>query len=229
MKAFAIVAILALMIPVAGSAQVQVTTDPATMTNGFMNVFNLPAPDGDGAFQFASPWGFGDLRASFSGTELTMTPNAINDPNEFWYQCVGDATPPDCGGPGAPGNKIMEANAYSEVLDGSLAGQTVEFSFEVLSNTLTGAHTVTAFIRDFAPDFSSVNETVIPVDAAGAYSLTLDTLADPARPVQWGIQMVGVNVWETDLAPFGEIVIGANLVVSNDDNSFGKVKALFSN
>lgn len=229
MKAFAIVAILALMIPTVAPAQVQVTTDPATMTAAFMNVFNLPAPDGDGAFQFASPWGFADLRASFSGTDLTMTPNAINDPNEYWYQCVDGVLPPNCGGPGAPGNKIMEANAYSEVLDGSLAGQTVEFSFEVISNTLTDAHTVTAFIRDFAPDFSSVNETVIPVSAAGAYSLSLATLNDPARPVQWGIQMVGVNVWETDLPQFGEIVIGANLVVSNEDNSFGQVKALFSN
>jgi hypothetical protein len=219
MKAIAIVAMLALLVPVAGSAQVQVTTDPATMTNGFMNVFNLPAPDGDGAFQFASPWGFADLRASFDGTDLTFAPNTINDPDPFWY--IGG------GGPGAPGNKIMEANGYAEVLDGSLAGETIVFTFEVLSNTLTDAHTVTAFIRDFAPDFSTVNETVIPVDAIGAYSLSLDTINDPARPVQWGIQMRGVNVWETDVEPFGEIVIGADLVVSTDESSFAKVKALY--
>lgn len=219
MKAIAIVAMLALLVPVAGSAQVQVTTDPTTMTNGFMNVFNLPAPDGDGAFQFASPWGFADLRASFSGTDLTFAPNTIGDPDPFWY--IGG------GGPGAPGNKIMEANGYSEVLDGSLADETIVFSFEVLSNTLTDAHTVTAFIRDFAPDFSTVNEAVIPVDAVGAYTLSLDTIADPARPVQWGIQMRGVNVWETDVEPFGEIVIGADLVVSNEESSFAKVKALY--
>jgi hypothetical protein len=219
MKAIAIVAMLALLVPVAGSAQVQVTTDPATMTNGFMNVFNLPAPDGDGAFQFASPWGFADLRASFDGTDLTFAPNTINDPDPYWY--IGG------GGPGAPGNKIMEANGYSEVLDGSLAGETIVFTFEVLSNTLTDAHTVTAFIRDFAPDFSTVNETVIPVDAVGAYSLSLGTINDPARPVQWGIQMRGVNVWETDVEPFGEIVIGADLVVSTDESSFAKVKALY--
>lgn len=219
MKAIAIVAMLALLVPVAGSAQVQVTTDPATMTNGFMNVFNLPAPDGDGAFQFGSPWGFADLRASFDGTDLTFAPNTINDPDPYWY--IGG------GGPGAPGNKIMEANGYAEVLDGSLAGETIVFTFEVKSNTLTDAHTVTAFIRDFAPDFSSVNETVIPVDAVGAYSLSLDTINDPARPVQWGIQMRGVNVWETDVEPFGEIVIGADLVVSTDESSFAKVKALY--
>src|SRR5688572_6870270 len=78
---------------------VDVTVDPARITNGFMNVFNLPPPDGDGAYQFGSSWGFADLTASFSGSDLTLGPNTIGDPNEYWYRCVGSAVPPNCGGP----------------------------------------------------------------------------------------------------------------------------------
>lgn len=207
-------------------AQTELGVDPATMTAGFMNVYNLPAPDGDGAFQFADSWGFADLTATFDGTELTLGPNTIGDVNEYWYQCPDGVDPPNCGGPGAPGNKIMEANAYAEVLDGSLAGQTVVFRFVVTSNTLTEAHVVRAFVRDFAPDFSSVNEQTMEIAGAGLYEVTLATIDDAARPVQYGFQMVGVNVWTTDVGPFGTVVISP-APVSGATQTFGAIKSLF--
>ena len=166
---------------------------------GFMNVFELPA--NGGGFVFGSGWGIADLTAEFddgAGT-LTMGPNTVGDPDPFWYQGGG--------GPGAPGNKIMEANLYQQI-DGALAGQTVTFEGTVLSNSFTDAHNARVFIRDFAADFSSSVDVFADVDAAGNFSVSLDTIDDASRHVQWGIQVTGVNVWITDVAPFGNIVFG---------------------
>lgn len=163
----------------------------------FMNVFELPA--NGGGFVFGSPWGIADLTASFDdgASTLTMGPNTIGDPDPFWYQGGG--------GPGALGNKIMEANLFQEVA-GGLAGTTVNFSGTVLSNSFTDAHQAVVFIRDFAAGFGSFEESRAAVDAAGNFSISLDTINDSSRIVQWGIQVRGENVWFTDTAPFGNIV-----------------------
>lgn len=163
----------------------------------FMNVYELPS--NGGGFVFASPWGLADLNTSFNDGAQTMTfsPNTIGDPNPFWYTPVG--------GPGAAGNKIMEANAYYEST-GVFNGQTVTFEGTVLSNTFTAAHSAILFVKDFAPDYSSVVTSQIAL-VPGAFSVSLNTIPDPARHIQWGIQVTGVNVWATDTAPFGNAVI----------------------
>lgn len=177
---------------------VNVTVDPGAPWLGFMNVFELPA--NGGGYVFGSPWGTADLPATFSGPVLTLAPNSINDPSPFWY--IGG------GGPGAPGNKIMEANFYVEVT-GPFAGQTVTFEGIVLNNTFTSAHTSYAFIRDFAPDYSSFNQAIQALTTPGPFSISLATIADPNRHVQYGFQTVGVNVWITDVGPYGSIQITA--------------------
>lgn len=163
----------------------------------YMNVFELPA--NGGGFVFGSPWGIADLVAAFDdgSNTLTMSPNTIGDPDPFWYQGGG--------GPGAAGNKIMEANLYQEVT-GPLAGTTVTFEGTVLSHSFTDAHNARVFIRDFAADYSSSVDVFADVDAAGNFSISLDTIADAGRHVQWGLQVTGENVWVTDIAPFGNIV-----------------------
>jgi hypothetical protein len=223
MRKLAIVAMLALVLT-AGTAMAQtaVTVDPGTMNFGYMNVFEL---DGT-SFVFGSPWGVPDLTAIYSGPEVTLSPNTIGDPDAFWYQCVGGATPPLCGGPGAPGNKVMEGNLYAESI-GGLTGQTVTFSGNVIANSLTGDHVVTAFIRDFAPDFSSVNESTQVLSATGAFSISLATINDPARPVQYGLQIKGVNVWITDTAPFGSMTIGPDQAVATEDATWGSIKSIY--
>lgn len=186
-------------------ADTTVTVDPGANWLGFMNVFELP--ENGGGFVFGSGWGTADLVATFSGSVLTLAPNTIGDPNEFWYQCVGGATPPNCGGPGAPGNKIMEANMYVEET-GPLSGMTVTFRGEVLSNTLTQAHNAVAFIKDFAPDYSSNVTVTVPL-TPGPFSVSLATINDPARHVQYGFATTGVNVWVTDVEPFGSVQVTA--------------------
>ncbi|MEX0611018.1 MAG: PEP-CTERM sorting domain-containing protein [Pirellulales bacterium] len=182
---------------VRADAQVTVTVDPGASWLGFMNVSNLPE-DG-GAYQFGSPWGTADLVATFSGPVLTLSPNTIGDPAEYWYKGGG--------GPGAQGNKIMEANMYIEVT-GPLSGTTVTFTGEVLSNSLTAAHTSVAFIKDFAPDYSSSVNVTVPL-TSGVFSISLPTIADPARHVQYGFATTGPNVWITDVGPFGSVQVTA--------------------
>ena len=193
------VAVLAGLLGASAAQGVVVTA--GTFSNGgwnsYMNVFETPA--NGGGFVFGSGWGIADLNTSFNDVAETMTfsPNTIGDPNPFWY------TP--AGGPGAAGNKVMEANAYYEV-NGAYAGQTVTFQGTILSNTLTSAHQGIIFVKDFAPDYSSVVTSSIPM-TAGAFSLSLNTIPDPARHVQWGFQVKGVCVWFTDVAQFGNVVI----------------------
>ncbi|NNF06465.1 MAG: hypothetical protein HKN21_06870 [Candidatus Eisenbacteria bacterium] len=208
-------------------ADINVTIDPADFTFGYMIVYNLPA-DG-GAYQFEGGWGFSDLVATFSGSDLTLSPNTIGDPNEYWYKCVGSAVPPNCGGPGAPGNKCMEAIGHAQIDDGSLSGDNVIFSGEVLANSFTQAHTVTAFIRDFAPDFSSFNETQLPLNAIGPFSLSLATIADPTRHVQYGFITKGENVWVTDTGPFGSMTIGPVGPTPTEDTTWGGIKTVLGN
>jgi hypothetical protein len=230
MRKLAIAAFLPLLLLVMGmgtaQAQINVTVDPVEIVYGYMNVFNLPE-DG-GAFQFDSGWGLPDLTAVWAMDEITLGPNTIGDINEYWYQCVGDSVPPNCGGPGAPGNKIMEANCYAQVDDGSFAGQTLTFSGIVQDTDLTDAHVVIAFIKDFAPDFSSFVQEAVVLDAVGPFSISLATINDPARHVQYGFQMTGVNVWVTDVDPFGTITIGPFTPVGTENATWGSIKSLLS-
>ncbi|MFO0861440.1 MAG: PEP-CTERM sorting domain-containing protein [Phycisphaerales bacterium] len=170
---------------------VVVGVNPGGPWLGFMNVFDLPS--NGGGYVFGSPWGTADLCATFSGSVLKLSPNSINDPSPFWY------TP--SGGPGSTGNKIMEANFYQEVT-GAYAGQTLTFEGNVLSNSLTSDHVARIFIRDFAADYSSSVDTFINV-TPGNFSISLNTINDPARHVQWGFQVKGPCVWITDVAQYG--------------------------
>ncbi len=164
---------------------------------GFMNVFELPV--NGGGFVFGSTWGTPDLVSSFNdgAHTLTLSPNTIGDPNPFWY------TP--SGGPGSSGNKVMEANLYVEHTN-QYAGETISFSGTVLSSTLLPSHTAIAFIKDFAPDYSSfvLTQTTLPV---GPFSITTTGEPGAGRHIQYGFQVVGPCVWVTDVAPYGNVVI----------------------
>ncbi len=197
----------ALAVSAIADDEVVVTVDANQTWLGYMNVFELPA--NGGGFVFGSGWGTADLVAVFSGTSLVLSPNVIGDPNPFWYQGGG--------APGSPGNKIMEANMYVEET-GTHAGKTVVFNGNVAANTLTEAHVAIAYIKDFAPDYSSFEETTVVLDEPGEFSISLETINDPDRHVQFGFQVVGPNVWFTDVEPFGEITIDAIATEPVDPN-----------
>jgi hypothetical protein len=210
--AFAAVTVAVSSLP--ANAQVDIGLDPGAGWIGFMNVWDLPQNTGNGnpyppnlgAYQYGSTWGTADLRATFSGPTLTLQANTIGDPSSYWYRPAG--------GPGAIGNKIMDANMYVETT-GTYAGQTVNFSANVLSDNLVGAvdalgngWTAVAFIKDFAPDYSSSVSVTAPL-TAGAFNLSLNTINDPGRHVQYGFEVIGPDVWAGDPLSFNQIQVTA--------------------
>jgi hypothetical protein len=200
MRKFLLLIAAAAMACSVAQAQITVTVSEGSAAwFGFMNVSELPV--NGGAFAFGSGWGVSDLSATFDdlNNTLTLTPNSIGDPDPFWYQGGG--------APGNPGNKSMAASLYQESI-GGLTNQTVTFEVTVLANSWTSAHETKIFIKDFAPDFSSNVASEVTLAGPGTYSVSLTTINDPARPVQYGFETVGENVWVTDLAPFGSLVVG---------------------
>jgi hypothetical protein len=190
------------LIALASAQAASVGVDPTRPWLGFMNVFETPQHGG--AYVFGSGWGTADLTATFSGQTLTLGPNTINDTSSFWYS--------PSGGPGAVGNKTMDANMYVETT-GVFTGQTLNFSGTVLANTLVGhvnqignGWTSVAFIKDFAPDYSSSVTITAPL-VNGVFSLSLLTVNDPNRHIQYGFETIGPDVWSTDAGPYGNIQI----------------------
>ena len=195
---------------------VALTVDSETMTNGYMNVF--APPSAGGGYLFGQSWAVKDLRAQFTGsTSVTLAPCYVADSGTYWYTPSGQ--------PGATGNKIMEANVYGQAT-GTYAGQSVKFSGTVPSYTLQGGTSgwsVKAFIRDFTADYSSYNEQAVPISATGSFSVRLNAVNDPSRHVQWGLQMKGPDVWITELASKGTVVVSA--LPTAADGGGGKVDA----
>jgi hypothetical protein len=104
----------------------------------------------------------------------------------------------------------MDANMYIQRdNDPVFSGQTVTFTGTVLSNSFTANHTARAFIRDFAPDFSTFNFTEVILSGPGVFNISLLTDGTAGRHVQYGFNVQGENVWSTNVGPFGTVVIGA--------------------
>ena len=181
---------------------VSLTVDSGTMTNGYMNVYDIATGTFDPTV--SGPWAVPDLRADFtSGTSVTLAPCFVSDTSSFWYSPSGQ--------PGATGTKRMEANVYGQS-DGTYAGQRVSFSGTVPSYSLlsgSGNWTVKAFVRDFAADYSTFSYSEVPITSTGTFSVSLDTIDDPTRHVQWGLQTTGPDVWITELPSKGTVVVNA--------------------
>jgi hypothetical protein len=217
MKRILVLAILAsawLCAMATPSLAVDFGIDPNATWLGFMNVFELPVNGGN--YVFGSSWGTTDLTANFTPGVLTLGPNSVGDPSAFWY------TP--AGGPGSTGNKITDANLYQEST-GVYTGQTIHFSGTVLTNTMVSPYTEVAFIKDFAPDYSSSVASTIAL-TPGPFSISLDTINDPARHIQFGFTVNGPDVWITDRDPIGTVTLAVpSAGVAGDYNGNGTVDA----
>ena len=181
------------------AATVSLTVDQTAMSNGYMNWYEL-----NGTYVTGSAWGVADLRATFtSGSSVTLAPCYVSDTSSYWYTPSGQ--------PGATGNKTMEAIVYGQA-DGTYAGQTLKFSGNVADYTLlsgSGNWTVKAFVRDFAADYSSFVESVVPITTTGSFSVSYTAIDDASRHVQWGLVTTGPDVWITDLPSKGTVVVNA--------------------
>jgi hypothetical protein len=195
----------------------KVYVDPSKNWVGYLNYF--ATPQNGGGYEGGMVWGTADLKASFSGSTLTLSPNSINDAAPEWY--VTTTSP-------SVGNRMMEANMYVEPV-GSLPGMTVTFTGMCTSDTMTtnaafngpanpagNGWTCLAFVKDFAPDYSSSVASTIPLTNGMRFSVSLETINDPARHVQYGFITTGPAVWATDpvLPSYGKVVIAPGPAVA---------------
>ncbi len=184
--------------PVAAQSQTtNVYVDPSQTWVGYMNVFDLPA--NGGAFEFGQPWGTADLPASFNGSLLTLGPNVNTYAagNTYW-------TNPD-----GSGNKTCDASFY--VQNDALAGDTITFSGYCNSNTLVSPYTSVAFIKDFAPDYSSSVPITASLVTGQTFSITLATSA--GDHIQYGFETIGPDANPATVASLGSVVVSSNAVV----------------
>ncbi|HEY3269481.1 MAG TPA: PEP-CTERM sorting domain-containing protein [Armatimonadota bacterium] len=178
------------------NAAVTVSVDPSAPWQGYMNVFDLPA-DG-GAYKFGSGWGTADLNAGFAADTLTLTPNTsisrdVATTDAYWWK------------PDGSGNKNMDANFYVENST-TLPGQEVTFTGMVLENSLITPYTSVAFIKDFAPDYSS-NVSTTAALAPGAFSISLATTT--GHHIQYGFETMGPNASLADVQRLGKVRVTA--------------------
>ena len=207
-------------------AQVTVDVDPNAAYVGYMVVTNLPAPDGDGAYQFEGGWGAADLvLEATSGTDVVLKPNRIGDIDPYWQDA--DAL---------QGKKYMNASGFVEVNEdgapGPFTGEVVIFqgnisAFTLNSTGLTVPFEVSAFIKRFTNTFGLVEEIRIPITATGNFSLTSSN-TDPTGVIfQYGFTVLGPNINSRDedsmMVPFSPSyddlgsVVALPFVLSTDE------------
>lgn len=162
-----------------------------------MNVFDLPA-DG-GAYRFGSAWGTSALPAVFNGSVATIGPNVntYNASDPFWVN------------PDGSGNKNCDASFY--IQNDGLAGNTVTFSGYCRSNTLVSPYTTVAFIKDFAPDYSSSVPMTAALVTGQTFSVTLATTA--GDHIQYGFETIGPDANPATVATLGIVMVASNAVV----------------
>lgn len=199
--AFASLAAGALLVSAQTSqSQTTVQVDSTKPWGGFMNVYNNVGGT-QGGYMFGSGWGIGALTAYFVGTNyLGVIPNTNtwNPADPYW---VNTNTIPYSGA------KWMEANFYVDV-GTSLAGQTVTFIGDTLTNTLVSPYTSLAFIKEFAPGYSFVGMTTEPLVPGASFSV-VRTIGG-GNICQYGIITTGPDADPATVASLGTVAIKVN-------------------
>jgi hypothetical protein len=193
LKALASCAVLGAV--VSANAQT-VTVDPATLTLGYMNWSPVAGDAAGYGGSGSSAWGISDLQASFSGNTLTLSPNVnVYAPGVgYWVNADGS------------GANVMDANIYNEST-GTYVNTTVTFTFDVSANTLVSPYTSQAFIKDFAPDYSSYTSSTISL-TGGVETISLLTSANAGDHIQYGFETFGPDANPATAAALGNVIIG---------------------
>jgi hypothetical protein len=187
-------------------AQTSLAVDSSKPWIGFVNVFTLPA-NGD-VYQFGQAVATNDVRGFFTGTNtLTLQPNTLffNPTDTNYVNADGS------------GNRYIDASFY--VQDDTLAGQALTFNGTCLTNTLIAPYICTAFIKDFAPDYSFNTPTTATLTPGQSFSITLGTT--PGHHIQYGFELIGPDANPATLANLGQVVMAVN----NADPTIGSLAA----
>lgn len=163
-----------------GAAQADVLFDGVNPGDNWIAWANCFNADGTSA-GWGSQWGLPDVPATFDAAGLKIGPNTntYNPGDAYWVN------------PDGSGNKIMEMNVYFETW--GLAGQSVTFNYDVLSNDLPDGFEHLGFIKVLDPDagWATVQSTFADLAlGAGSVNLTVDALTNPV--VQVGFLVKGI-------------------------------------
>lgn len=155
------------------------TFDPNATLLGYINFDDT---SGDYINGFAYPAAL--LRGSISNGVAVMQPNTdlyVNGPNyNGGYQWTNsDGTP----------NAMLEQDFY--IQNDALAGNTLTFSGYCPGNSVDPSYTASAWIEDFASDYSSVTPITTNLVAGQAFSITLPT--NPGDHIQYGLRLDGLD------------------------------------
>ncbi len=186
----------------AASAQ----TNVRTINSSEMNITYMGVSELDGGSPVSEgAWALTNLTANYSAPDnLTFSP--ATSTNELWYNPPG-------GGVGSFGNKNMFALLNAQeigTLTGTLLFEGNVTNFTLASNAAGVPYSFGAIIKDFAPDYSSVIQTILPITSAGAFQISQPLVDAPGRIVQWGLFMQGPNIWPGDteqLANAGSVTV----------------------
>jgi hypothetical protein len=202
--------IIALSLAGIGGASAQSTIfktiNSAEMNLGWITAFELPANGGGWYDGFPSP--IGELNAVYPSSDtVVFSPNTTSNPSSVWYTPSGQL--------GAAGNKIVESLLLAQA-DGTLSG-TLQFEgvisdFSLSTNAAGLSYSLRAVVRDWAPDYSTFVETILPLTSTGSFAVTQALDPGAGRHVQWGLIMQGPNIWPgntEELANAGSVTVEA--------------------
>lgn len=181
-----------------------VGVDPGRTWLAYAAYFKLPAQGGD--FVFSEYFGedTAQLQGGFTGDVATLAPNrrgvhVVDTGNpffDFWWA-------PDGNG-GYTANMSALSQFYAQ--DDSLAGTTVQFSGQVLSNSLAAPHTANAIVVEtVGENYALVGRSQVPLVAGQAFQVSRDIAA--GHHVGYGIEVWGPASPDASLGSLGSVSV----------------------
>ena len=140
-----------------------------------------------------------DLSADFTSlNSVTLSPT-VRATNPSWYNPLG-------GGIDSVGTKTLRSFLYGTSFNLNQDFSSIEFSgnvtdFNLGTNIAGTPYTLRAIVRDFTSSADLV-QTILPITTQGQFTLQHALIEGTNRQVQWGLQLVGPNIWPTDEAQF---------------------------
>jgi hypothetical protein len=174
--------------------------DPHLGFNGFINCWvNNAGVQGGYDAGFGYPINI--LIAGMNNGIAFMQPNtslyAGNTTSAFWVNQTN----------GSPGQWI-EQDFY--IANDLLAGQGLALTFSGYcpSNSIPAPYVETAWIEDFAPDYSSLNGITTNLVAGQPFSITLNTAVQAGRHIQYGLRVFGLDNSPTNPDTASAVIVG---------------------
>jgi hypothetical protein len=167
--------------------------DPHATLNGFINYFALNPDNTAGGYAGGFGYATDLLRGNINNGVASMMPNIslynINDAT--WAN--PDGTP----------NKFLEQDFF--IANDALLGQTLTFNGYCPSNSLPSEYQASAWIEDFAPDYSSFTSANSNLVAGQPFSITLPTT--PGGHIQYGLRLVGPDNSPTNIDTMSAVLV----------------------